>query len=262
MSRINNSNDLKRKILKEKILVLTLQVTLIMSFLITWEILSRKGIISSFLFSSPTKVLKTLKDLYLDGLLWTHIWATLYEIIISFIIGIIFGFIIAIILYEIPLLERVCAPFLTMINSLPKVALGPIIIIWFGANIKSVIVMALLINLIVSILNIYNGFQGVDSYRLKLLETLGSSKKDTLKYLIIPESKRTILSSLKINISMTLIGVIMGEFLVSKKGLGYLIIYGTQVFKLDLVMTGIFLLIIISFILYKIVTYFEKKWSR
>ena len=149
-----------------------------------------------------------------------------------------------------------------MINSLPKVALGPIIIIWAGANTKSIIVMALLINLIVSIMNIYNGFTGVDKTKIKLLKSFGATKKQILRYLIIPESKRTIISSLKINISMTLIGVIMGEFLVSKKGIGYLIIYGTQVFNLTLVMSGILVLVLLSFIIYEIVTLIEKKLSN
>ena len=148
-----------------------------------------------------------------------------------------------------------------MINSLPKVALGPIIIIWAGANTNSIIVMALLINLIVSILNIYNGFLGVDETKIKLLKSFGANKIQILKHLIIPESKRTIISSLKINISMTLIGVIMGEFLVSKKGIGYLIIYGTQVFNLTLVMAGILVLIVLSFLIYEVVSFIEKKLS-
>ena len=208
MSKINNSKDLKRKILKEKILVLSLQITLILSFLVTWEIMSRKGIISSFLFSSPTRILKTIYDLYLNGLLWTHIWATIYEIIISFSIGIMLGFIIAIILYEIPLLERVCAPFLTMINSLPKVALGPIIIIWIGANQNGIITMAILISIIVSIQTIYNGFVNTDKLKIKLLKTFNATKKDILFNVVIPSNKSTIINTLKINISMCLIGLL------------------------------------------------------
>ena len=181
---------------------------------------------------------------------------------LAFGIGISLGLLIAIVLYEIPILAKIIDPFLTMLNSLPKVALGPIIIIWAGANIKSIIVMALLINLIVSILNIYNGFIGVDEIKIKLLKSFGAKRLQLLRYLILPESKRTIISSLKINISMTLIGVIMGEFLVSKQGIGYLIIYGTQVFNLTLVMSGIVVLIILSFIIYECITLLEKKLSK
>ena len=146
-----------------------------------------------------------------------------------------------------------------MINSLPKVALGPLIIIIAGANTKSIIIMALLINLIVSIITIYNGFINIDETRIKLMKSFKATKKQLLIKLVIPSSYKTIISSLKLNISMSLIGVIMGEFLVSKAGIGYLIIYGTQVFNLSLVMAGIFILVIISFILYKLVTFIENK---
>ena len=146
-----------------------------------------------------------------------------------------------------------------MINSLPKVALGPLIIIIAGANTKSVIVMALLINLIVSIITIYNGFLNIDEKKIKMIKSFGANKLQILTKLVIPSSYKTIISSLKLNISMSLIGVIMGEFLVSKEGLGYLIIYGTQVFNLSLVMAGILILVIISYILYKIITFSEGK---
>ena len=146
-----------------------------------------------------------------------------------------------------------------MINSLPKVALGPLIIIIVGANTKSIIVMALFINLIVSIITMYNGFLNIDDKKMKLIKSFGATKIQILKYLVIPSSYKTIVSSLKLNISMSLIVVIMGEFLVSKEGLGYLIIYGTQVFNLSLVMVGILILIIISYILYKIIIFIENK---
>lgn len=239
--------------------ILLIQIFIVVAFLFLWEFLASKKIINPFIFSSPTRVIKTIGDLYVSGELFKHILTTIYEVIISFILGISLGFFIAILLYEIPTLAKITDPFLTMLNSLPKVALGPMIILWFGANTKSIIVMALFINLIISILNIYNGFLGTDKDKMKLMMSLKASKYQILKYLVIPESLQTIIASLKINISMTLIGVIMGEFLVSKKGIGYLIIYGTQIFNLNLVITGIFLLIILSIILYEIITIFEKK---
>jgi len=259
------SNEAKQKLKiarRKKRIILLSQILIVITFFITWEILANKKIINPFIFSSPSRIFKTILNLIETGELLKHILATLYEIIIAFSIGASLGFIIAILLYELPTLAKIIDPFLTMINSLPKVALGPIIIIWAGANIKSIIVMALLINLIVSIMNIYNGFLGTDEIKIKLLKSFGATKKQILYYLIIPESKRTIISSLKINISMTLIGVIMGEFLVSKKGIGYLIIYGTQVFNLNLVMSGILILIILSFLIYECITIIEKKLSN
>ena len=254
-----------KKIIKKKkqkkYFIIFAQLFIVITFFIGWEILAKAKVINPFIFSSPSRILKTIYELILSGELWIHIYTTLYETILAFIIGISCGFIIAILLYEFPTLAKIIDPFLTMINSLPKVALGPIIIIWAGANTNSIIVMALLINLIVSILNIYNGFLGVDETKIKLLKSFGANKIQIIKHLIIPESKRTIISSLKINISMTLIGVIMGEFLVSKKGIGYLIIYGTQVFNLTLVMAGILVLIVLSFLIYEVVSFIEKKLS-
>ena len=251
-----------KRIKRRKHLVLLTQISITLLFFITWEYLASKNIINTFIFSSPSKIYNTLVSLSINGMLLNHILVTLKEIFIAFTIGISLGFIIAIILYEIPFLADVLDPFLTMINSLPKVALGPLIIIIVGANTKSIIVMALLINLIISIITIYTGFVKTDEIKLKLFKTLGATKYQTLTMLVIPNTYNTIISSLKINISMTLIGVIMGEFLVSKAGIGYLIIYGTQVFNLNLVMSGILILIIISWLLYKIVMYVEKKITK
>ena len=194
------------KIKKQKILVWTCQIFIVIFFLIVWEILANRKIINPFIFSSPSLILKTIVNLYATGDLFLHIFTTFYETILAFILGISFGFIIAIGLYEFPIFAKIIEPFLTMLNSLPKVALGPIIIIWTGANIKSIIVMALLINLIISILNIYNGFLQTDVNKLKLMKTFHASKLQILQYLVIPSSKDIIVSSLKLNISMTLIG--------------------------------------------------------
>ncbi len=242
-----------------KIMVVLGQILLVVLFFLIWEILARKNIINSFVFSYPSKIFSTIINLFLDGNLVHHIMVTLGEVLVAFFLGIFLGFIIAVILYEIPIIADIIDPFLTMINSLPKVALGPLIIIIAGANIKSVIIMALFINLIISIITIYNGFCSVDKVKLTLIKSFKASKLQILTKLIVPSSYNTIISSLKLNISMSLIGVIMGEFLVSKAGIGYLIIYGTQVFNLSLVMAGILILLVISFILYKIIVYIEKK---
>ena len=244
---------------KEKIIVVSSQISILLAFLILWEVLSKYEIINSFIFSSPSKIITTIYNLYLNYHLISHILTTLYETLIAFLLGITLSFVIAIILYEFKILNKIIDPYLTMLNSLPKVALGPLIIIIAGANTKSIIVMALLINLIVGIMSIYNGFNNIDKDFIKLFKTFKANRLDILFKLTIPATYKTIISSLKLNISMTLIGVIMGEFLVSRSGLGYLIIYGTQVFNLDMVMSGIIILVIISFVLYKIITYIEKK---
>jgi len=255
---LEQQNFLK-KLKFKKLKIMFFQILIIIFFIILWELLVSLNIISSFIYSSPSKIIKTIIELIISNNFFIHIYTTLIEVLISFVLGISLGFIIALILYEFKMLAKIVDPFLTMLNSLPKVALGPLIIIIFGANTKSIIIMALLINLIVSIITIYNGFQNTDEYRLKLFQTLNASKIQTLIYLVIPSSYQTIIASFKLCIAQTLIGVIMGEFLVSKQGIGYLIVYGKQVFNLNLVMTGIILLAIISYVLYKLIIILEKK---
>lgn len=259
MSLSKEEKEILKKEKRFNLLVTLTQIGIILLILVLWEVLTKLGIINSFVFSAPSLIFKTIKELFLNGNLFIHIFTTFYETIIAFVLGIVLGLLVAIILYSFKFIARVFEPFLTLINSLPKVALGPILIIWIGANVKSIIVMALLINLIVSIVTIYNGFLSTDSNKLKLLQSFGANKRQVLLKLIIPSSYQTIISSLKLNISMSLIGVIMGEFLVSKQGLGYLIMYGTQVFNLNLVMSGIILLLIFSYILYKLIILVEKK---
>lgn len=247
-----------RKIRLNKFLVHLVQLLIIVVLLFLWEYLSNNGIINSFIYSSPSKALNTIYGLYLDGDLFKHIWVTVYETFISFSLATILGTIAAIVLWYSEFLYRVVEPYLTVINSLPKVALGPIIIIIFGANINSIIIMALLISLIVTISNVYNGFVNTDGNKIKLMKSFNASKWQILWNLVIPNNYHVIINSLKINVSMSLIGVIMGEFLVSKEGIGYLINYGSQVFNLNLVFGGIIILLVVSYVMYIMVVYIEK----
>ena len=164
---------------KEKRIVFIFQIAILIIFLLTWELLSKYNIINPFIFSSPSKIINTIKNLYLNYNLISHILTTIYETIIAFTLGIILSFIIAIILYEFNIVYKIVEPYLTMLNSLPKVALGPLIIIIIGANSKSIITMALLINLIVGIMNIYNGFNNIPKDLIELFKTFKASKLDT-----------------------------------------------------------------------------------
>lgn len=246
----------KRK--KRKIFITLTQLLILILLIIIWELLAKYEIINTFISSSPSKIINTIMDLYKTNNLFKHIWITIYETILSFGLGTILGIIIAVILWWNNFLYKVLDPYLTVINSLPKVALGPIIIIYFGANINSIIIMALLISVIITIITVYNGFTETDINKINLLKSFKATKWQILKMAILPSSYSTIISSLKINISMSLIGVIMGEFLVSKEGIGYLIMYGSQVFNLNLVISGIIILMIVSILMYKIVSYIEK----
>lgn len=253
--------DFLKKRKKDKIIILFFQIFILVLFLIVWQLLADFNIINTFIFSSPKKVLDTIITLYNTKDLFSHIWVTIYETFLSFSIATILGTIIATILWWNKKIQKIIEPYLTILNSLPKVALGPIIIIWFGAGIKSIIFMALLISLIITIINVYEGFNSTNQNKIKLMKTLGAKKHQILFKLIFPNNLNTIISAIKINVSMSLIGVIMGEFLVSKKGIGYLILYGSQVFNLSLVISGIFILCIVAALMYYIVSFIEKKIS-
>lgn len=246
----------KRK--QQKIWIILTQLLILIVLITLWQYLANHNLINTFITSSPKQIIKTLINLYQSNDLFHHIWITSYETIISFTLGTIIGILIAIILWYNPFISKVIDPYLTILNSLPKVSLGPILIIWVGANMKSIIVMALLISVIITIITVYNSFMETDKNKIKLLKSLNASKLQILKYLILPSNYPTIISSLKINISMSLIGVIMGELLVSKQGIGYLIMYGSQVFNLNLVITGIIILMIVSYMMYLIISYIEK----
>ena len=251
-----------KKIKINKILIFLVQITIIIGLTIISQVLADKQIINTFITSSPKEVIKTLINLYNQNNIFNHIYITIYETFISFILGTIIGTLIAIILWWNKFIAKVMDPYLTILNSLPKVALGPIIIIWAGASINSIIIMALLISVIVTTITVYNGFSNTDINKINLLKSFKANKFQILKMVILPSNYPTIISSLKINVSMSLIGVIMGEFLVSKEGIGYLIMYGSQVFNLNLVITGIIILAFVSYIMYMIVSYIEKILIR
>lgn len=258
MSISNERRKYLKDIKKEKRFIIFFQVIILISFLIIWEVLARFKIINTFLTSSPSLIVKTLSSLTTSNDLFTHIKVTLLETIVSFSLASFGGIVIASILWWNKRLAKIVDPYLTVINALPKVALGPLIIIWIGASTKSIIFMALLISLFLSIINIYHDFSETDKNYLILLKSLGASKKDLFFKVVLPSNFSNIINNLKINTSMAYIGVIMGELLVSKKGLGYLIMYGSQVFNINLVITSVFLLGIFAFLFYYIICLIEK----
>ena len=207
-----------RKIKREKIITLMAQILLLVAIIVIWEVAANKGLIDSFITSQPSRILNTFMNLRSNGLA-EHIGITCLETIIGFLAGTFLGTIIAIILWYSKFLSKVLEPFLVVLNSLPKVALGPVIIIWVGAGMPAIIVMALAISLIVTILQILNGFENTDKEKITMVKTFGANKFQVLTKVIIPANISTFINSLKINIGLSLVGVISGEFLVSKAGI-------------------------------------------
>ena len=196
------------KLKLNKILIIITRLSILLFSIILWQYLANKNIINTFITSSPKEVLNTIIKLYNSNNLFHHIKVTVYETLISFTLATILGILISIILWWNKFIDKVIDPYLTVLNSLPKVALGPIIIIWSGANTKSIIIMALLISLIITIITISNNFKSTDINKINLLKSFKATKYQILKYLILPSNYNTIISTLKINISMSLIGLI------------------------------------------------------
>ncbi|SHF01325.1 ABC transporter permease [Clostridium fallax] len=262
-NKLINSYENYLKIEKQKKINIRLwQIFIVLFLLIMWELLARYGVIDVFLFSKPSDIAILFKEYLIQGKIFTHIGISLWETILGFTIGTILGVFIAILLWFSKTVARIFDPFLVVLNALPKTALAPILIIWAGAGIKGIVVIAITISLVGTILSAYNYFLNVDEEKIKMLESFGASKGQILRKLILPSNIGNIINIIKINIGMSWVGVIVGEFLVSRYGIGYLIVYGGQVFRLDLVMMGVVVLAICALIMYEILNTIEKIYRK
>lgn len=238
------------------------QMSLFLFLMVLWEISARAGWIDSFFFCSPSIVGKCFIRMLWKEELLLHLGYSLLEIIISFLLIFGISFIVAVLLWYYLALSRILEPFLVILNALPKSALAPLFIVWIGTGTKTIIVAGVSVALFGSIINLYSGFRETDAEKLLLIRTLGGNRMDMLIKVVIPAAVSNIISALKVNIGLALVGVVIGEFFAGRKGLGYLIIYGTQVFKLDMVLTSIIILCCLAMALYKIVQSLEHIYLR
>lgn len=236
------------------------QVMIIVFFILFWEIATFFKIINPFIFSSPSRIINCFIDMAKNGDIFFHTGVTLLETFVSFVLVIIIGLLISIILWWNDRVSKVLEPYIVVLNSLPKSALAPVFIVWLGNNIKTIIVAAISVAVFGTIISLYSNFKSIEEDKIKLIKTLGGSKKDVLVKVVLPSNIPTIISVMKVNIGLSLVGVIIGEFLAAKAGLGYLIIYGSQVFKLDWVMMSIVILCIMASLLYQLLAWIEKKY--
>ena len=247
---------------REKRKIVLLQILLLTSLLCFWEIAAQFGWIDTFLFSSPSAIVKIFWQYFSSGSIWMHIGITMWETFAGFCIGTVCGIGIAILLWWYPVLSKVLDPFLVVMNALPKTALAPIVIVWFGAGLGGIIAVAVSISIVVTILSAYGDFKAVDSDKIRMLQSFGATKGQILLKLILPGNRENLLSIAKINMGLCLIGVIVGEFLVSRCGIGYLIVYGSQVFRLDLVMMGVVLLAVCAGIMNGAINLLEHHMKK
>lgn len=237
------------------------QISIFVVFVALWEIGAQTGFIDAFIFSSPSRVAKSIYEMAKDGELFYHLGITLYETLLSFAFVNILGVAIAVLLWWNHNVSKVMEPYLVVLNSLPKSALAPVFIVWLGNNMKTIIIAAISVSVFGTIITLYTDFMAVEEDKVKLIRTLGGTKKDVLWRVVLPSNIPSMISLMKVNIGLCLVGVIIGEFLAAKAGLGYLIIYGSQVFKLDWVIMSIILLCILATALYKGLGVLEKRYG-
>lgn len=251
-----------RNLRRERALILSARIIVFLLFMVLWEFSARTGLIDSFIFSSPTMIWQSFCAMCKDQSLYPHLKITIAETLLSFLFVVLLGTGTAILLWICPRLAKITEPYLVVLNSLPKSALAPLLIVWLGANERTIIVCGMSVAIFGSILNLYTGFQEADPEKLKLIETLGGGKKEKLLKIILPSSIPLLVSVMKVNIGLCLVGVIIGEFIGARQGLGYLIIYSSQTFKLTWVLMSIFLLCIIAIFLYGILNLIERYTRR
>jgi len=231
-------------------------------FLALWETAVRLRWIDGFIFSSPSRVAHTFAAMWRDGSIFVHTGATLSETLISFALVVLIGIGAAVLLWYSPELSEILEPYLVVLNSLPKSALAPLLIVWLGANRKSIIVAGISVAVFGTVMNLYTGFREMDPDKIRLIYTLQGTKRDVLWKVILPGTVPLLLSVMKVNIGLCLVGVVIGEFIGARQGLGYLIIYGSQVFKLDWVIMSIVVLCVIAMGLYGILGLIERRCMR
>ena len=247
---------------RQKRWIVFIQIFLCVLFLISWEVSTHLGILNDFIFSSPTRIFRTFVRMTSDGSLLHHVSITLIETFLSFFIVLVAGIGLSILLWWNKSLASVLEPFLITLNSLPKTALAPIFIVWLGNNMKTIIVCAISLAIFGTVINLTSTFNQTDSDKLLLIQTLGGNKKDILQKVVLPGSIPNMISNMKVNIGLCLVGVIIGEFLAANAGLGYLIVYGSQVFKLDWVLMSIVILCIMAAMLYMMINLIEKMYLK
>jgi len=238
------------------------RIGILLAFLLLWELSSYFGLIDSFIFSSPSQIILCFWEMTLDRSIFLHVGITLYETLFSFFLVTLLSLLVVILLWFSQTLSAILEPFLVVLNSLPKSALAPLLIVWLGATQTTIIVAGMSVAIFGCILNLYTSFISIDPESLKLIYTLGGNKFHALCKIVLPSCIPAIISNMKVNIGLCLVGVIIGEFLAARSGLGYLIIYSSQVFKLDWLLMSICILCILAMGLYSIINLLEKKYQK
>lgn len=251
--------DHNRKMVRWRQHIFAVQLCMLVGMFLLWELAGRLRWIDVLLFSYPSKIFAQIGQDVVSGEIWAHVGVTVGETVVGFLLGTLVGTLLAVLIWWSPFLSKVLDPYMVVFNSMPKVALGPIFIVMFGAGFTAIVMTTLSITVIITTLVVYNSFNEVDPNYIKVIRTFGGERSEIFAKVVFPASFPTIVSTLKVNVGMAWVGVIVGEFLVAKKGLGYLIIYGFQVFNFTLVLSSLLIIAAVATAMYQLVVYAERK---
>ncbi len=263
MNKISRGQKLfLSRVKRYRMIVLTARIMILVVFVILWEVCANTGVIDSFIFSSPSRITLCFLEMVKDRSIFLHIGITLYETIVSFLLVTVFSILLAVLLWCSRKLSEILEPYLVVLNSLPKSALAPLLIVWLGATPTTIIVAGMSVAIFGSIMNLYTSFITVDQEKIKLIYTLHGTRRHALTKVVLPSSVPAVISNMKVNIGLCLVGVVIGEFLAARSGLGYLIIYSSQVFKMNWLLMSIILLCIMAMALYAVIGVVEKLYKK
>jgi NitT/TauT family transport system permease protein len=254
-----------RALRRRQTTVVVVQFAVLAAFLGLWQLAATWRIIDPFITSQPSAIMQKLAELASDGSLGYNVAITVIETLAGFAIGTVAGIAIAGLFWWWDFLSDVADPYVVVLNATPKMALGPVFIIWLGATLTAVIALAVSISLFVTILSVYSAFRQADPEKLVVVSSFGASKWQQFSKVVFPSAVPSIIATLKVNIGLSLIGTIVGEFLAANAGVGYLIIYGQNIFNMSLVMTSLVILTVIAGVMYYGISLLERylvPWHR
>lgn len=235
-----------------------LQALAVIGFFALWEIGVRAGWISAFLVGSPLGIFTIGLKMILSGDLLSDTWFTLFEAILGFVIGTIVGSLLGLALWYSAFVARLVEPFIVAINSVPKIALAPIVVLWFGTGLVSKVALSVSLTAIVALIAAYQAAKDADVDLQSLLISMGADKHQVFFKAVVPSTLPSIIATFRINIGFGLVGAVVGEFISSQRGLGHLIYTASSLYDLNTVWVGLFTLMIMGFVLYYVIDIIER----
>ena len=241
---------------------LIIRIGIFLSVLGIWEIMAVAGVVNPFYSSQPSLILKDLPEFYHSGALVKHTSVTLSEALWGLLFGSIAGIMAGFLLGLVNVLGKVLEPLITALYGIPKLALAPIFVLWFGLGIESKVIMSSLLVFFLVFFSTYGGINSVDRNILTSVRLMGATRMQLVFKVVLPTCIPWILAGIRGGLGASLIGAIVGEYMGASAGLGWMISYSTSFFQVDRVMSCIFILFFIGIVFNMTLKYVEKTLLR